>query len=155
MTKKFAAGLVAITLLFATTAMAQDVHPMDEESTCPEVELNLTEEQETQMDELSYRISRKGIRHMADLDLAEMELQRLMDNRETSEKELSSAVENVMKAEHKLRLLEVEEGLSMRDILTPEQWKEMIEAEKNCPMFEEFPYQTFTYQEGHSSWRDE
>jgi Spy/CpxP family protein refolding chaperone len=87
--------------------------------------LKLTDQQKQQLEKtfLDYRL--KLVDLNADVERAELKLQPLMDADQINKEQISAALDNLINARVKLEKTSAMMNVSMREILTTDQWKQL------------------------------
>jgi Spy/CpxP family protein refolding chaperone len=90
-----------------------------------EAELGLSAEQAAQMRNLRAEGRKQAIRHRADVAIARLELEELMDARTVDEKAVAAKVKAISDLEAAALKARTDERLAMRRLLTPEQQEKL------------------------------
>lgn len=112
---------------FALALTAPAAQAREEGDRCEEMasELDLSDAQRSQLDELRYRSQSARIAIQARAQTAELDLHHAMMAATVDEKAISKALDALKTAEGELKRNHVDQMLAMRKLLTPEQWAKM------------------------------
>ncbi len=87
--------------------------------------LDLTEEQQEQIESLNLDLQKELISMRADLELKNVELRALLNEDVLNENAIISKIEEIGELETKIEITNVKNQLAIRDLLTPEQLDEL------------------------------
>lgn len=90
-------------------------------------QLGLSDQQETRLREIRESRQRDAIRHRADLEVARLDLRRLMESPTVDRKALDAKVKEISDLQAAGFRARVDTMLAMREVLTPEQMKKWQE----------------------------
>ncbi len=114
-------ALAAAGLVVAATAQERPQREARPSRAGLEAELGLSADQATQMRNLRAEGRKQAIRHRADLAIARLELEELMDAPTVDEKAVAAKVKAVSDLQAAALKARVDERLEMRRLLSPEQ----------------------------------
>ena len=83
--------------------------------------LDLSEEQRKQIKSVRREAARKHIQQQADVGLAHLDLQALMEAEEPNRKEIHAQLKKIAKLQGDMRITQVDQRLDIRELLTPDQ----------------------------------
>ena len=83
--------------------------------------LDLSEEQRKQIKSVRREAARKHIQQQADVRLAHLDLQALMEAEEPDRKEIHAQLKKIAKLQGDMRITQVDQRLDIRELLTPDQ----------------------------------
>ncbi|MBN2029211.1 Spy/CpxP family protein refolding chaperone [bacterium] len=86
--------------------------------------LDLTEEQQEQIQSLNLNLQKELISMRADLELKNVELRALLNEDELNENAIIDKIEEIGEIETKIEIANIKNQLAIRDLLTPEQLEE-------------------------------
>ena len=93
-------------------------------------ELELTEEQIDRLEEIEYRFRKDSIDPRSRAEEARIEFDYLLSRNSTSPDQLQDLVEILSKATARLEELGLKKRISIREVLTDEQWEELVSARR-------------------------
>ncbi len=104
-------------------------------------ELNLTEKQQEQLQDLHFNLAKEMIQLRAQLQTARLDLHRMMAQDEADRDVIFDKVEEISKIQAEMKKLQIEKQLAFRDILDKKQlakWKELRMERKHLFMKKRF-----------------
>ena len=115
---------IIITIFIAASLFAQDRVPK-RAKILPQMTLNLTEEQKSQLEELKKEYRKEVIKIEADLKIAKIELKDLLSEKDADETAVLAKADEVSRLQNKLMKYRISHQLKTRKIYTEEQWKKL------------------------------
>ncbi len=107
-------------------------------------ELELTEDQVSQINELRFAAEKNAIATRSKIELAELELKKMMQDEQPDENKIKNKIEEIGKLKTELRWTQVQNHLKIKSLLTPEQQEKLKDLKKKqlmSRMHREGPFQ--------------
>ena len=101
--------------------------------------LGLTPEQQKQMADIHDRMTRKSIQIEADLEIARLDLQKLVQAEHPDRAQIEAQVDRIAALEAGMKKASIASRLDVRAVLTPEQLHRMCRGPGACEAQEEKP----------------
>lgn len=127
--------ILFLIMLFSLSALAQPMSGPGNRGMGPMKmmeKLNLTPEQEKQMQDLRFKHEAKMIDLRADLQTERLDLRKLMSAEEPNVKKIHGQIEKVGVVEVNIEKARFDQRLAVRNILTEEQRKLFRDGARNC-----------------------
>ena len=115
---------IIMTIFIATSLFAQE-KVLKRGKAISQVNLNLTEEQKSQLEELKKEYTKEVIKIRADLKIAKIELKDLLSERDADETAVLARADEISRLQNKLMKSRISHQLKTRKIYTDEQWKKL------------------------------
>jgi|GEM_PF-6709494 len=124
---------VAVILILAGSAIAL-AQPKGDRLRMKQ-ELKLTEQQEKKLQELHFNTAKELIKMRSDLQLARLDLKRMLAEDEPDKEMIFNQVEQISQIQAEMKKVQIEKMLAFREILNKEQLEKFRELEKERKMY--------------------